>query len=343
MTKLRQTLTGFVSAAAGLLLLPICSQASSYTFQTINNNTDPAFNQLLGINSAREIAGYYGDGSTVPNNGYMVNSPYAQANFTINNFPSATATQTQVTGINGPSSNPTGPTVVGFWGDAAGDNFGWVKLGTAADTTVATPAGETGNVNQLLSVNNSNLAVGFYTDSVGNAHGYMYNITTGTYSPITPAGATSTTAAGIANNGVIAGFFTDGTGTHGFVDVGGTITPYDAPGSTATMFLGVNSNGDAVGNYIDASDVSHGILYDYLTNSWLPIDDPNESASPAFGIENTVVNSLNDAGDLVGFYSDGANVDGFLAAAVPEPGSFPMTALAAMGLGLIYRAKRRRP
>lgn len=330
-----------IAAGSVFVFLPASVWAGSYTFQTIDNNGDPAFNQLLGINSSGEIAGYFGDGTAVPNNGYTVVPPYKQVNFTAENFPGAF--QTQVTGIN--SNTPA--TTVGFWADPAGDNFGWYNKGAGTFVQVVDPSTPTTGImtNQLLGVNNSKEAVGFYVDASGNAHGYMYNINTGTFVAVTPTGATSTTAAAIANNGVIAGFFSDATGTHGFIDISGTIKAYNDPGAGstgATMFFGVNSNGDAVGSYVDATDVSHGFLFDYLTNTWTPIDDPLESATAAFGIQNTVVNGINDANDLVGFYSDGTNVNGFLATPVPEPASLGLIGLGAIALGGAFRARRRK-
>lgn len=341
--KRKSSLRAVVLSAACVILLAPAVHAASYNYQTLDNNTDPAFNQLLGINSSGVIAGYYGDGTLVPNNGYTVVSPYGQANFTKENFPGAA--QTQVTGIN--SNTPA--TTVGFWADAAGDNFGWYNTGSGGFHQVVDPSTPTTGImtNQLLGVNNSKLSVGFYVDSVGNAHGYMYNINNNTFTAITPTGSTSTTAAGIANNGVIAGFFTNASGiVEGFVDVGGTITAYADPsaGPTgSTMFLGVNSNGYAVGNYIDGTDTSHGLLFDYLTDTWTTISDPNQSATTAFMVQNTVVNGINDANDLVGFYSDGTNVDGFLATptSVPEPASLGLIGLALAGLGCAYKRQRR--
>jgi hypothetical protein len=63
------------------------------------NVTDVTFNQALGINSSGMIAGYFGSGAAgLPNQGYTVAPPYAQRNFTNENFPGSV--QTQVTGIN---------------------------------------------------------------------------------------------------------------------------------------------------------------------------------------------------------------------------------------------------
>ncbi|MGH6851875.1 MAG: hypothetical protein ACREDJ_01495 [Methylocella sp.] len=41
-------------------------------FFKLNNPGDPNFNQLLGINDNEIIAGYFGDGTVVFNNGYVL-------------------------------------------------------------------------------------------------------------------------------------------------------------------------------------------------------------------------------------------------------------------------------
>ena len=109
--------------------------------------------------------------------------------------------------------------------------------------------------------------------------------------------------------------------------------------AATTTFLGINDNGDLVGNYVDGNDVSHGLLCPAFSNNCITIADPNESANPAFDITNTIVNGINDAGDLVGFYSDGTNVNGFLATPVPEPASLGLAGFAAIAL---FGALRRR-
>ena len=70
--------------------------ATKYTFQTIDNPADPTFNQLLGINTAGAIAGYFGSGAVGhPNQGY---ERTVGGTFVPSNFPGST--QTQTTGIN---------------------------------------------------------------------------------------------------------------------------------------------------------------------------------------------------------------------------------------------------
>jgi hypothetical protein len=70
-------------------------------FFVLDNPGDPNFNQLLGINDGRVIVGYFGDGTIIPNNGYVLvpRNHYSVENFT--NLPSGdTASQTQAIGIN---------------------------------------------------------------------------------------------------------------------------------------------------------------------------------------------------------------------------------------------------
>src|SRR5215469_7949594 len=56
--------------------------ATAYTFTTLDNQADPTFNQLLGINSHNVIAGYFGSGGIGhPNKGYLLKPPYGQGNY----------------------------------------------------------------------------------------------------------------------------------------------------------------------------------------------------------------------------------------------------------------------
>src|SRR5271166_637570 len=81
-----------------LVCIPAAALATTYTFQTITNAGDTAFTQTLGINNAGTVAGYFGDGTVVPNNGFTVTPPYGGASFSPENFPGSV--QTQVIGIN---------------------------------------------------------------------------------------------------------------------------------------------------------------------------------------------------------------------------------------------------
>jgi len=107
--------SGAVIAAAGLATAGPAGAATlgashhaRYTFATLNNQHDPAFNQLLGINNQGVIAGYFGSGAAGhPNKGYRLLPPYSQGDYANENFPGSA--QTQVTGLN------DGRTQVGFF------------------------------------------------------------------------------------------------------------------------------------------------------------------------------------------------------------------------------------
>src|SRR5262249_14124006 len=79
------------------------------------------------------------------------------------------------------------------------------------------------------------------------------------YTTFAPSGATVTSARAVSGNNV-AGFYTDGTGTHGFLYDGTNFTTIDAPGSTTTYATGIDGN-TVVGIYIDNDGVYHGFQY----------------------------------------------------------------------------------
>ncbi|MBV9942207.1 MAG: hypothetical protein JO262_08790, partial [Solirubrobacterales bacterium] len=98
--------------AAGSVASPALANAqgaaSGYQFRTIDNQRDPTFNQLLGINQDGVIAGYFGSGAMGhPNKGYLLVARHGQARYLDENWP--VSAQTQVTGL-----NDRGVTV-GFW------------------------------------------------------------------------------------------------------------------------------------------------------------------------------------------------------------------------------------
>jgi len=303
--------SGMIAAGALALTVPAASastidNSSAYSFRTIDNPRDLTFNQLLGINDLGEIAGYFGSGAAGhPNQGYVI-PPFRHA-FVSENFPGSV--QTQVTGLNNRG------VTVGFWSSMnnasqVNDNHGFVDVGghfRTADFPAGSPAAPP--VDQLLGVNDSNVAVGFYTDANGNNHGYEYDINHGRFSSVTEAGVTSLTAAAINDRGDVAGFYTNpGNGnTDGFIKVENrTFIDLAFPGASSTMALGVNGRDEVVGVYIDAAGNMHGF-------TWTPrggfrsVDDPN-------GLGTTTINGVNDRGQLVGFYVDAnGNTDGFLA------------------------------
>ena len=279
--------------------------STTYTFATLDNQKDPTFNQLLGINSHNVIAGYFGSGADAahPNKGYLLNPPYGQANYTGENFPGSA--QTQVTGIDNKGNT------AGFWVNKAGTNRGFVEWnGVFESFTNPHAPMVTGSVTQLLGINNLGVAVGFYNDANGHSHAFEVNQATGVFTAIRIPGDVSTLATGINNLGDIVGFGTDAAGTTtGWLLHAGHLTTYQFPGGSGTTALGVNDNDEIVGFYADGQGVQHGFTLKAPlgpVSHWQKIDDPH-------GVGTTTVNGVNNNGDLVGFYSVGTVFHGMLA------------------------------
>lgn len=301
--------------AAGAVALAGAASASTlnahatggYSFRTVDNANDLTFNQLLGINDFGVIAGYFGSGAQGhPNKGYLLEPNHTQ--YLNENFPGSV--QTQVTGLNNRG------VTVGFWSSMnnasmMNDNFGFVDVnGHFRNADFPTGDAATPPVDQLLGVNDQDVAVGFWTDANGNNHGYEFNIGSGRFVTVTEPGVTSLTAAAINDRGDVAGLYTAANGnTDGFLKAGGRFTDLAVPGAASTMALGLNLRDEVVGTYTVGSGSSaqmHGFTWT-PQHGFRTIDDPH-------GMGTTTVNGVNDFGQLVGFYVDAAgNTDGFLA------------------------------
>lgn len=165
--------------------------------------------------------------------------------------------------------------------------------------------------NQLLGQNDMGQAAGYYSLSPDNTtpdFPYVYNeLGGGVFQVITiPAAVGGAQATGVNNSQQISGFYIDAGGVnHGFLLNFGLLVTLDAPGSTFTQALGLNNRGQVVGDFMDAGGNTHGFVWT-STGGFVTVDDPN-------GVGTTVVNGINDAGDLVGFYGTAPINSGFVA------------------------------
>ncbi|MBV9304231.1 MAG: hypothetical protein JOY62_13140 [Acidobacteriaceae bacterium] len=259
----------------------------TFKFETVNYPGDN-FTQLLGINKDNAIAGYHGSGADAkhPNKGFVLTLPN---HFAPENFPGSV--QTQVIGI-----NDSGDTD-GFYIDKGGINHGFLEVGSKfitrdfPDTTF----------NQLLGINNLLQVAGFYNDSKNISHAVVWDLYGGVYQVLedghAPGGMTET---GINNSGWTSGFYVDAGGlNHGFLLANGKLTTLDAPDSTSTQAFGLNDKGEVVGTYTDKGGLIHGFIY--KSGKFQPVDDPK-------GVGATIINGVNNAGWIVGFYGPCVNV-----------------------------------
>ena len=289
--------------------------AGGYQFVEIGSHNDRTFNQLLGINNNGRIAGYFGSGAQHhPNKGYTINAPYAQGDIKSENFPHSV--QTQVTGLN------DGGVQVGFYStqntaSGVNNNFGWYFNGSFHEVVFPTGNNNKPTTDQLLGVNDHDVAVGFYLNGSGVSRGYTYNIKTRHFALVTEPGAPtggkapSLSANAINNAGDVAGSYVTGGVTDGFLKLtGGAFHKIAVPGASSTVALGVNDNETVVGFYTDGtggSATTHGFIWRIGGGLTTKVDDPN-------GIGATTLNGINNEGDIVGFYTDSkGNTDGLLA------------------------------
>jgi hypothetical protein len=335
---------------------------TTFTFQTFDDQLDlsfaaangiPIFNNLLGINNEGLIAGFYGSGNQAgffspispgdPNQGFLL-TPVGPGIFKPEEFPSSSQNtfigspvlQTQLTGLNNNGID------VGYFyntnnGIPSDNQFGfYLKDNVFTEVNNPKTPGLFNNPgpdagilieNQLIGVNDHDIAVGFYLDATGTSHGYTYNITTGKFSKnindphANTTGPGGTVAAAINNNGDIAGFYTDAKGViHGFLDNHGVFKTVNAPHASETELLGLNDLGMAVGFDV-VKGVMHGIIYNTQTGKFTTLDAPNAVS--------TTFNGINDLGDIVGFYTDGTgNTHGLLVE--PTTGAITLTGMSVL-------------
>jgi hypothetical protein len=351
------------TAAAVIALAPVAfvlasgaQAADPQTFFVLNNQTDPMFNQLLGINNGHVIVGYFGDGMAIANNGYVLVPPnHYSTDFTLLNFtlPNGgnTASQVQAIGINENSALAGAtpfPDIVGFYTDkATGFTHGFVDS-IGVQSTIDDPMGLKGittPVQNLLGINNSLRAAGFWTDNANNENGFVAEINTQTtpvaarFTELTPAKvnkdlglpppnmpnltAVATQASDINNNSgnnLVCGFWTDKDGiNHGFevffntaAHMFNTVQPLTAqiPNVNSLSPFGCNDHGAVVGSFTANDGTVHGFVFDAMT--WHNYDAAGSSQTPAFHVAGTVINGINNDGNIVGFFSDGENVNGFV-------------------------------
>jgi uncharacterized membrane protein len=143
-------------------------------------------------------------------------------------------------------------------------------------------------------------------DAAGASHPYLYDACAKTFRPVVlPFAVDSAQATGINDAGVVSGLYAVGTVTRGFVVRGSTVTTIRLGNDTNTQALGIDSVGDVVGSFVDARGRTHGFVWSQ--GRARTVDAPGARRT-------TVVNGINDAGRIVGFFAASAHrMVGFVA------------------------------
>jgi probable HAF family extracellular repeat protein len=204
------------------------------------------------------------------------------------------ATSNQANGVNASGQ------IVGLYEDSFSHTHGFLFSG-GSYTTLNDP--NANNQTSANAINDAGQIVGSYTDATFHTHGFKY--TSGTYTDINVAGAVDTSATGINASGQIVGYYRDGNGYHGFLDVNGTFTALNDPLATnGTYANGINDQGQIIGYYRD--NVGSGLHnFRYSNGVYTPLDFPTPTVASVYGI--------NNANQIVGSYSDGLYLHGFVA------------------------------
>jgi hypothetical protein len=305
---------GIAALALSVSIPAIAAQIYNFTsFDGPGNNGGGT--TVNGLNNNGDLVGFSSDNAAVPT---LFSNFIRNANGTFTPLPIAGDPLAMANGID------NSRTVVGM--DSNGTAF---SLAGAILATLPSVNGTTVS-ETAFGINDGGLIVGQFTDGATDTtpgfvkSGAVFTILNPTVT------AVATNAQGVNNNGLVTGFWSaDGVHQHGFLynSVTSQFTLLADPivsNLVLTQFLGINDHGLAVGYYQLPDGSQHGFLFDIPTQTYTYLDDPNAALS---GVSITQITGVNNAGEIAGFYVDGATgvQRGFFAtpaAAAPEPGSF---------------------
>jgi predicted membrane protein len=173
-----------------------------------------------------------------------------------------------------------------------------------------------------LAINPAGVITGLYADASNALHGFV-RATNGAMTTFdVPGGGTGsdegTSPRCINPGGVIAGIVIDPgfSAVHGFVRAAsGAITTFDVPGAVFTIAQNINPEGVIAGTYLDASFLGHGFVR-AANGTITTFDVPEAGTGPGQGTFPGLIDCLNPAGVITGFYTDANSAShGFVRAA----------------------------
>ncbi|MGC8638524.1 MAG: hypothetical protein ACP5XB_01455 [Isosphaeraceae bacterium] len=204
--------------------------------------------------------------------------------------------------------------VTGQYYDEAFNSHGFVYLNGVVMTVDGPTSSPALSQAALYNINNQDWVGAQYVDDNGIFRAATYNIGTQVWNtlPVIP-GAGYNAAGGVNAQGVIAGNWTTdptiSTGNQGwmFDPRTGSYSFFDVPGAdkvhyVGTIVNGINNAGVVAGYFSDSNGVYHG--FTKIGGQFQTIDVP--------GADFTILQDINDQGDLSGAYSVGGVRNGFV-------------------------------
>ncbi len=267
-----------------------------YGFTTVDDPGSSTFNWATSINQLGALSGNYGSGGTSdPSHGWITQAPYTK--FRQVDYPGAVNTYLM--------SMSTDHLRAGYFLDNTQQHNTWGFVQDRGIFTLykdfKTPKKD-GFIDELMSINGSDIAVGFYEDAYGNDKPFELIVTVNKYTALEPPDAQSAQANIVNLRGDIAGTETTSGGTvQGWLLRGGNYTTFSYPGATSTQAFGLDFEEQVVGSYVDSGGATHGFILTNPTSPsgryWQSLDEPGAAGT-------TVITSINAQHALAGWYLD---------------------------------------
>lgn len=215
-------------------------------------------------------------------------------------------------------------TISGYYTDSAGDTRGFMLPSGGTVATLIDPLDTaTPGFTAAYSIDGTGTIVGQFYDAAATTYsGFFYtNGTFTTYNLPNQPQYTSTSVIGINSKHGFCGFIFPPpyTATSSFVSSdSGVISTFAVNGSTDSECTAMNDAGTTVGLYSDSAGVYHGFIRN-AEGGIAVIDVPGASTVPAAApcsaglVAGTVINGINDLGEISGHFWDTSNNEhGFL-------------------------------
>jgi hypothetical protein len=188
---------------------------------------------------------------------------------------------------------------------AAQDDFVTIDIPGSADV-------------EAYGIDNHGTVTGLYYDAAGNTHGFVYDdgVLTTVDGPTSTPPLSQAQLYNIDNKEQVGGTYVDDFGNARAAVYDLKAQSWSAlpiiPGATYNASGGLNARGVVVGNWTaDPSGATgfQGWLYDSHSGNYTYFDVPGSDKVNSYG---TIVNDINNAGLVVGWYSDGnGGIHGF--------------------------------